>query len=60
MNEEMNYKTGRNHNYYDKKQGMIDNDFAWKIESWGSASAPSASMKSIYEAYNESKICDEW
>ena len=33
---------------------------SWQYESWGSASCASSTMDSIYAAYEESKICDEW
>jgi hypothetical protein len=33
---------------------------SWQIESWGSASCASSTMGSIYAAYEESRICDEW
>lgn len=33
---------------------------SWQFESWGSASCASSTMDSIYTAYEESRICDEW
>ena len=33
---------------------------SWQFESWGSASCASSTMNSIYDAYEESRICDEW
>ena len=33
---------------------------SWQFESWGSASCASSTMDSIYAAYAESKVCDEW
>lgn len=33
---------------------------SWQFESWGSSSCASSTMDSIYAAYAESKICDEW
>jgi hypothetical protein len=33
---------------------------SWQFESWGSASCASSTMSSIYAAYEESRICDEW
>lgn len=33
---------------------------SWQFESWGSAMCASSTMDSIYAAYEESKICNEW
>lgn len=33
---------------------------SWQFESWGACSCASSTMDSIYAAYEESKICDEW
>ena len=33
---------------------------SWQFESWGSCSCASSTMDSIYSAYEESKICNEW
>ena len=43
---------------YNRKGKM--NYGSWQFESWGSASCASSTMDSIYAAYEESKICDEW
>ena len=43
---------------YNRKGEM--NYGSWQFESWGSASCASSTMDSIYAAYEESKICDEW
>ena len=43
---------------YNRKGEM--NYGSWQFESWGSASCAFATMDSIYAAYEESKICDEW
>ena len=43
---------------YNRKGEM--NYGSWQFESWGSASCTSSTMDSIYAAYEESKICDEW
>ena len=33
---------------------------SWQFESWGCADCHSTTMDSIYAAYAESKICEEW
>ena len=43
---------------YNRKGEM--NYGSWQFESWGSASCASSTMDSIYAAYEESKVCDEW
>lgn len=43
---------------YNRKGEM--NYGSWQYESWGSASCASSTMDSIYAAYAESKVCDEW
>jgi hypothetical protein len=43
---------------YNRKDEM--NYGSWQFESWGSASCASSTMDSIYAAYAESKVCDEW
>ena len=43
---------------YNRKGEM--NYGSWQFESWGCASCHSSTMNSIYAAYEESKICDEW
>jgi hypothetical protein len=43
---------------YNRKGEM--NYGSWQFESWGSASCASSTMDSIYAAYAESKVCDEW
>lgn len=43
---------------YNRKGEM--NHGSWQYESWGSTSCASSTMDSIYAAYAESKICDEW
>lgn len=43
---------------YNRKGEM--NYGSWQFESWGSASCVSSTMDSIYAAYAESKVCDEW
>ena len=43
---------------YNRKGEM--NYGSWQFESWGSASCASSTMDSIYAAYEERKICDEW
>lgn len=43
---------------YNRKGEM--NYSSWQFESWGSASCASSTMDSIYAAYAESKVCDEW
>ena len=32
----------------------------WNSQSWGSAACTSTTMDAIREAYNESRICEEW
>ena len=43
---------------YNRKGEM--NYGSWQFESWGSASCASSTMNNIYDAYKESRICDEW
>lgn len=43
---------------YNRKSEMKSG--SWQFESWGSASCASSTMDSIYAAYAESKVCDEW
>lgn len=43
---------------YSRKGRISDN--SWQFESWGCADCHSATMSSIYAAYVESKVCDEW
>lgn len=43
---------------YNRKGEM--NYGSWQFENWGTASCHSSTMDSIYAAYEESKVCDEW
>ena len=33
---------------------------SWQFESWGCASCHSSTIDSIYAAYEDSRLCDEW
>lgn len=56
---DLNEEATRYYKRYEKS-GVIKTDRMWQNQSWGSAMCASASWSEIFEAYAESKICDEW
>lgn len=56
--DELAVKNGTKKNYNTHK--VLVTTAAWRENDYGSASCASASMNDIYDAYSESKTCNEW
>lgn len=56
---DLNEEATRYYKRYEKS-GAITTDRMWQNQSWGSAACASASWSGIFDAYEESKICEEW